>query len=463
MIGFFPAPYEDELVYSWHSRYLVYSGYSSATEVFRDLYSGISIPSVEFMNNLTADARSVTENYMPLIDVIYRHTMFPEYGRFISPQKRNTLLEKCDLTSGNWINTIRRPEANGRRYLKYCPVCAYEDREMYGETFWHRTHQIYGIGICTKHGVYLKNSCIQVSDDLTRLKAAEIAIDEPGEAVKCEVQTVLKMASYMVEVFISSRYSHDSVGISLNRYIQEKQRYKSGNKYMAELYTDYKKYYDDLDENMIMTRNMIYRIFRGYPGRFHHICQLAMFAGISPEELLCLEDETDDDAVYCRVAQQTQEPIEKVRLIGSAVIKEWKRVNLTIYRDIRQKNRIEEEDQELLPKVKNLTAQIYGDGKGRPRRVTVKGISRTLHIDFHKLKKMKRCMEEMEPYLETQEHYWAREIIWAVGELERRGEPLNFKHLRGLINLRRENIQDSLEDLKLMDKYIFMTVCNFLS
>ena len=115
-----------------------------------------------------------------------------------------------------------------------------------------------------------------------------------------------------------------------------------------------------------------------------------------------------------------------------------------------------------MPKVKNLTAQIYGDGKGRPRKVTVKGISNALHMDFHKLKKMKRCMEEMEPYLETQEHYWAREIIWAVGELERRGEPLNFKHLRNLINLRRENITDSLEDLKRLNTEISSIVISIL-
>ncbi len=117
-----------------------------------------------------------------------------------------------------------------------------------------------------------------------------------------------------------------------------------------------------------------------------------------------------------------------------------------------------DEDQRLLPRVKETAEEIYGQGDIRPRKVSLALVSTALHVDFHRLKKMKRCMEVLDHYHETQEQYWAREIIWAVEELERRGEPLNFKHIRNLTNLRRENIEDSLEELRIQNEDIYYVI-----
>lgn len=35
--------------------------------------------------------------------------------------------------------------------LKYCPVCMKEEVEAYGESYWHREHQIPSITACRKH------------------------------------------------------------------------------------------------------------------------------------------------------------------------------------------------------------------------------------------------------------------------------------------------------------------------
>lgn len=463
MIGIFPKLYDDELVYSWLARYLVYSGYTSAMDAYRDLYDNIKIhPSVELMNNMTKNAREVMERTAPLKELVHKHTLFPEYARFIAPAKRERLLAELDFTRGNWINTIMRPASFGERHLKYCPICVREDRERYGETYWHRQHQIFGIGICVKHGVYLFNSCVVVESKLTRLKAAEIVIGEEKAAVICEDRTIKKLAEYMNEVFLSPEYSNDQIGRYLAERIDARYIRSNGERHMYELYEAYMTFYQSLGKQGLMSQNVMSRLFGGRAGLFGHICQLGLFEGIKPEELLRAEVESGEDNIYKRVAIRTGEPIDKVKLIGEALMEEWKKSRAPFLRKERQKDHLDEEDRLLAPKVRAAAEMIYGIGEARPRKVSLSLVSRELHVDMHKLKRMKKCMEELERYQESQERYWARELVWAVRELERRGEPMNFKRIRNLINLRRENILDSLDELRAIDVEIYAIVKSFL-
>ena len=107
MIGFLPAIYDDELVYSWFSRYYLYSGYYAATSVMLDLYENKTIrPSVELLNNLSSEAKNIISRYISLENLVCHHTMFPEYGRFIDPDKRNRLLIDFDFSKGNCVAPI---------------------------------------------------------------------------------------------------------------------------------------------------------------------------------------------------------------------------------------------------------------------------------------------------------------------------------------------------------------------
>ncbi len=452
MIGFFPQIYDDELIYSWLCRYMVWSGYTSATDAYRDLYENIEVhPSIELMNNLTKDAREVMERTVPLKELVLNHTLFPEYARFIAPAKRERLLSELDFTRGNWINTVMRPASFGERHLKYCPICVREDRERYGETYWHRQHQIFGIGICVKHGVHLQDSNVLVNVRLTRLKAAEIVMGDVGEVIECKDHTIKALASYMKGVFLSAEYSYDGIGKALCAHIRERYIRNNGDRKMNELYADYCSFFGSLDTGILMSRNVMTRVFGGRPGLFGYICQMGLFLRVSPQELLSMREDSGNDVIYAQVASLTGEPVDRVRIIGEALLAEWKKAKEPFLRSERQKDHLDKEDQLLAPKLRAAAERIYGMGEVRPRKVSLSLVSRELHVDMHKLKQMKRCMKELERYQESQESYWARELIWAVEELERRGEPVNFKHLRKLTSLRRENIQDSLEELKRMN------------
>ena len=459
MIGYFPELYEDELVYSWIARYLVHSGYTSAADAYQDLYFNKNLrPSVELMNNLIDDAKSVMTKYMPMEDLIYNHTLLPEYGRFIDPMKRERLVSEADFSRGNWINSLMIPAATGERYLKYCPLCAKEDRDNHGEAYWHRKHQIIGIKSCTKHKVYLQDSDVLINRNLTRLKAAEIVINRMTVITECEDEIIMKLASYMVSVFDSSKYSHDHIGKYLNRHIPSKYIHDNGNRKAYELYEDYTAFYRSLAAEELMSINTMSRILRGHSGTFGNICQLGLFFGVDPSDLLNKGDEALNDDIFIRVSQLTGEPLSRVYLIGEAVINELKKDSVIFIKEKRHEANIDKEDIALLPSVKSMVMKIYGEGDDRPRKISLNAICKPLNVDMHKMKKMERCMSVINQYYESQEEYWAREIVWAIKKIEKNGEPLNERHIRNMTNLRHDNIVDSLDALERFDKDIYLKI-----
>jgi len=65
-------------------------------------------------------------------------------------------------------------------WLRFCPVCAEEDKAQFGERYWHRIHQIPGIELCSVHAVFLEDSCAPWRNlrNPSRFSSAEKAIHE---------------------------------------------------------------------------------------------------------------------------------------------------------------------------------------------------------------------------------------------------------------------------------------------
>ena len=51
---------------------------------------------------------------------------------------------------------------------------------------------------------------------------------------------------------------------------------------------------------------------------------------------------------------------------------------------------------------------------------------------------------EIEKNRETQEQYWAREVVWATGKILSEGQPFNWKHIRNSTNMRRKDFEKCL-------------------
>ena len=167
MIAYMPTIYPDELVYSWFCRYYVHSGCFSHKTALQELYCKKSdYLSKEFIGNLNHGAMEKINKIYPMDELVLNHTMFPQYARFIPLEKKKEALyrlghEPCDVHHLFCV----LPRNEGEQYLKFCPMCAKEDRERYGETYCHRKHQIRNMSICVKHKCRLMESSVPAKSE----------------------------------------------------------------------------------------------------------------------------------------------------------------------------------------------------------------------------------------------------------------------------------------------------------
>lgn len=167
MIAYFPDIYPDELVYSWFCRYYVHSGCLSHKMALQELYCKRSDnPSKEFIGNTNHRAKEQISRMYPMDELVLEHTMYPQYARFIPlEQKREALNRLChDSCDVHHLFAVL-PRVEGEQFLRFCPLCVKEDRENYGETYWHRKHQIRNMGICTRHKCRLMESIVPAKSE----------------------------------------------------------------------------------------------------------------------------------------------------------------------------------------------------------------------------------------------------------------------------------------------------------
>ena len=62
------------------------------------------------------------------------------------------------------------------QYLKYCPLCTTEDIAKFGETYWHRQHQLSEMIYCVKHQIRLVDSDVHIKQASTGFYPASGAL-----------------------------------------------------------------------------------------------------------------------------------------------------------------------------------------------------------------------------------------------------------------------------------------------
>lgn len=158
MISFFPSPYPDELWYSVICRYHVHSGNYCAKHTLRQLYGdNFCAPSLMLCGPIKALLAQLPQGFLSARDVVMQHTFYPYYARFFPTQRKRSTY--AYVVNGNPLAVHRMgiSQANGNHcsVMRYCPVCYQEDLQLYGEPYWHRSHQLPDMQICTKHRCWL--------------------------------------------------------------------------------------------------------------------------------------------------------------------------------------------------------------------------------------------------------------------------------------------------------------------
>jgi hypothetical protein len=458
MIGFLPEIYPDELFYSWIARYYCRTGYSAYIDAIEDIFQSRTVrPDIEFLTKINPAAIETVSSFISLHDLLMNHTLFPYYARFLPHARRARAYELMVRMEGDPHDLLAIPD-NKRgqlRRLRYCPVCVEENREKYGETYWKRSHQLIGVDVCPIHGCYLKETNVVIAGKASpRLHIAEQVIGNIASR-KCADSASLRLAEYMIQLFQQPLLleSTTPVGQFLNSKL-EWTKYMSprgDQRRMRLLLNDLHYFYGESAPEAWK----VHKVLNGYCWTPVEVCQLALFLGITPEELSTMalppksQPEIIDEQIHALHDQGVKAP-EIARRLGLSVntVKpiagRYRRHSYPRGHGLiagRKSYDWEAIDTKLLPRVQEAIDQLCGDGVVRPRRVNVTAVKKMLHLPDGQLNKLPRCMALIQEHWESQPEYWAKEVVWAYGEVLRRGEQLNYKHIRDITNMRRRDFE----------------------
>ncbi|MFC0215170.1 TnsD family transposase [Paenibacillus chartarius] len=153
---YFPSLFPDEILYSAFSRYHRDSGNENHKLTMEDLFGDTQVcASLLFPSHLTSlcDRMPPGSLYSPEELIIY-HTFLPYYALFISDKRYLEMKEIMKSGKGtSAYMQIGKPASTVKTQqgLRYCPTCVIRDREIYGEAYWHRSHQADGVFVCHYH------------------------------------------------------------------------------------------------------------------------------------------------------------------------------------------------------------------------------------------------------------------------------------------------------------------------
>ncbi len=162
-MNFFPMPYPDEILYSTLARYCIRSGNAKDIHNFEDLFGTRNCVAVmelptqldALIDNMPVGTKYTAEYF------ISKHSLFPFLAAFIPQDRAEKIIETMRNGEGA-VSYIRIGLISNtitlNKYFRFCPECFKEDIERFGEPYWHRSHQVTGVFICSKHKITLHNS-----------------------------------------------------------------------------------------------------------------------------------------------------------------------------------------------------------------------------------------------------------------------------------------------------------------
>jgi hypothetical protein len=169
-------------------------------------------------------------------------------------------------------------------------MCANEDREQYGETYWHRIHQLDHVDICPIHGCHLQNSIVDItSRPSPSLIHAEEVVPLQFDKIVFGSNLALNTAKYTAQVFLAEMDMDNDV--SVGQFLHSRMEYtkyltaRGVKRLIAPLYEDFSSFYRELPNLTITEPWQLEKIFTSHQKHCYDICLLAMFLDIPASEL----------------------------------------------------------------------------------------------------------------------------------------------------------------------------------
>ena len=180
--GFFPTPYPDECLYSILCRYYARNGSIGYEATSKTLFGNVQTLTasiyqpirIECADTWVPPSSGITRN-----SIAASNTLYPYWAISYSPAFR---METERVLNGgapppefDRVSALKSRRSWSKR-LKYCPLCAAEDKAIYGEIYWHRQHQLSEMLYCAKHEIRLANSEIAIKRATTGFYPASASI-----------------------------------------------------------------------------------------------------------------------------------------------------------------------------------------------------------------------------------------------------------------------------------------------
>jgi hypothetical protein len=222
MITRFPKGDIDEIFYSMCARYYDNLQYDNKTTFLHDLFDKYIQPSIGLPHRLGYLVNKLSlKRFFTVDHLIDQHTLFPYYHPFLFEERAQQLREKMITGNEQLIHkTVGQSTTNipNLTWLRYCPLCAKEERIHYGECYWHRLHQVPGVEICPIHRVFLENSKISVR----RCRSDFIPAEQAVMSMNARQATSSPFYEFFLGIAEDTRYllQHPSKSLS-SHFIRE--------------------------------------------------------------------------------------------------------------------------------------------------------------------------------------------------------------------------------------------------
>lgn len=163
MVGYMPQWLPDELLYSFLGRMSALNCMGSPRERMHLLFGAPNVIPVtdlptrlEFLQSELGPSSPWTSPSQ----IINQATIYPYHRPFLTLERHTAVENIMFGASGKSLKTLVGRVANrfgASPELRFCPVCSVDDTNKFGAPYWHCTHQLPGVTVCSIHRVLLRS------------------------------------------------------------------------------------------------------------------------------------------------------------------------------------------------------------------------------------------------------------------------------------------------------------------
>lgn len=161
MTALFPTPFPDELLYSIIARLNDELRYFSDRALAESVFGcGLATAVFDLPGRIDALLDQLPAGHPYTAEhILYEHTTLPYYAPFIDPSHLSRVEKTMRSEEGEKIHTllgVRASRVSTSIRLRLCISCVRDDRQKYGLGYWHRSHQLPGVRLCSVHAENLQ-------------------------------------------------------------------------------------------------------------------------------------------------------------------------------------------------------------------------------------------------------------------------------------------------------------------